>query len=668
MSFNLQEPTTFINIKLTDQGRRMLSLGALSFNKAVLSDREIDYSIDRSGNYSISNNRVLFPAEYYPNIDPVNLDGSSAFLLNGQQVTSAKQFLTADTPSTGFFSGSTDAWYLISSYAKGSTSIDSAVQNWNTTGLTATIGSYTPKTGDLAWIPWPHPKSGYTFSSDLILSGKPTVALWYKVLSGGSGNLVLDRPIPDFAGATMTYDTKAYYFPDNGIDNYYGSASTQDCKIWNLNIVRTSNVPGTILNTTNFVSGYTQYGSIEYAGTRKYFGFSGETPAVGFIHYSNASSANTYGEQFIEKTIQVFIPTIMWYNSTENNGEGIKWGAKFYDYYGQTFFDSATQSTYRELRDGISSTNRVVGRVYHKLKLIVITDQELLSVLSYKSNRNFALPDYNTNLITNPKNPLTNSQATGLCRDGYDYFVTYKVNSSGYTASKSFGYPDNLHCGYVKKIVGQNDVNNNPQYLQITFPANSFPYMRNDSGLSTYGTGWNANSVQILINEQLSSNNYTESTVPSNSWVSLSNLTSGGNGIYRAEDAGNNTIDANKLNGYSFIVSREDYSSGSTYQLYSGLTQSQSNLNFGDESFFFGTIDLQIFATTYKSVITVYAKNTDVNNSINPTYNSTLDESTYITEIAILDNSDQVVAVGKPTYPIKKSISKFLAFQLEIDF
>ena len=69
MSFNLQEPTTFINIKLTDQGRRMLSLGALSFSKAVLSDREVDYSIDRTGDYIISNNRVLAPAEFYPEIE-----------------------------------------------------------------------------------------------------------------------------------------------------------------------------------------------------------------------------------------------------------------------------------------------------------------------------------------------------------------------------------------------------------------------------------------------------------------------------------------------------------------------------------------------------------------------------------------------------------------------
>ena len=177
---------------------------------------------------------------------------------------------------------------------------------------------------------------------------------------------------------------------------------------------------------------------------------------------------------------------------------------------------------------------------------------------------------------------------------------------------------------------------------------------------------WNANCVQILINEQLSSLNYTESTVPSNSWQLISNGT--GNGLYKASTAGDNTIDPNKLNGYSFVLSREDYVSGGTYQISTGITQNQSSLNFGDESFFFGVIDLQIFATTYKSVITVYAKNTDINSSSNPSFNSSLDENTYVTEIAILDNSNQVVAVGKPTKPIKKSNGRFLAFQLEIDF
>ena len=79
-------------------------------------------------------------------------------------------------------------------------------------------------------------------------------------------------------------------------------------------------------------------------------------------------------------------------------------------------------------------------------------------------------------------------------------------------------------------------------------------------------------------------------------------------------------------------------------------------------------VDVQIFATTFKSIITVYAKNTDINSSINSTFNSTLDESAYISEIAILDNSNQVVAIGKPVSPIKKTQGRFLAFQLEIDF
>ena len=47
MSFLPKEPTTFINIKLTDAGRRLLSLGRLTYDFAGLSDREINYGIDR---------------------------------------------------------------------------------------------------------------------------------------------------------------------------------------------------------------------------------------------------------------------------------------------------------------------------------------------------------------------------------------------------------------------------------------------------------------------------------------------------------------------------------------------------------------------------------------------------------------------------------------------
>jgi hypothetical protein len=140
-----------------------------------------------------------------------------------------------------------------------------------------------------------------------------------------------------------------------------------------------------------------------------------------------------------------------------------------------------------------------------------------------------------------------------------------------------------------------------------------------------------------------------------------------GNGIYTG-DTGDTTIDPLKLAGFQFVVSREDYDSGTTYSLNSSFTNQAANLTFGDESFFFGNVSTGILSTTYKSVMTVLAKNTEYNTTINPTFNSSLNTNIYITEIGIFDNDDNLVAIGKPTTPIKKNDGRYLAFQLEIDF
>lgn len=671
MSYNLNEPSTFINIKLSDHGRRMLSLGKLVFKKAVLSDREVDYGIDRTGYYNILSNRILSPADFHPDIESYNLDGSNAVNLTSQQVVSAKQFVTADTPSAGFFTGTTDAWAIEEAKALGKATVtySSNNTNWNSTTLTLNTGGSNrfPQSGELVYIPWPHPQSGFTWTS-LIPSGKPTVALFYRVISGSSPSITLDRPIPNFGSLAGSFTTTAYFYPHNGVENYYGSGQTQATALWNMNIVRTHDIAGTN-SATQGISGYTRYGSIQYNGTRRYLGFSSETPTIGFVHYTNEYTGNTYGEQLIEKSIQVYLPAIMWHNIGESSGSASRWGASFYDLYGSTIYDAIAKTTYRELRDGITSTSRIVGRVYHKLKLIVITDQELLNVLSYKSNRNYSLPDINVALTSAPKYPLTSSEATGLCKKDYSYFVTYLMQPTGYTASKSYGYPESVHSGYIKKIDGEVDLNGNPQFLQVTFPSNSFPYMRSVTGMATSGTGWNANFCQLLISEQPSNLGYDVASVPPTSWRRVSSLTgAGGNGVYKATDAGDNSIDPLKLNGHTFVISQQDYLSGETYTLYTGLTSSQGTLNFGHEAFFHGVIDLQIFATTYKTLITVYAKNTDINYSENPTFDDILDENTYVSEIAILDDTNQVVAIGKPTYPVRKSNGRYLAFQLEIDF
>ena len=74
-------------------------------------------------------------------------------------------------------------------------------------------------------------------------------------------------------------------------------------------------------------------------------------------------------------------------------------------------------------------------------------------------------------------------------------------------------------------------------------------------------------------------------------------------------------------------------------------------------------------ATSYKSVMTVTAPDQNFNISTeNTSFNGVFDTDTYITEVGILNANDILVAVGKPTYPIKKNASRYLAFQLEIDF
>lgn len=681
MSYLPNEPTTFINIKLTDEGRRLLSLGQLTFDKALLSDREINYGIDRTGAYDIGCcNRIIAPKDVNPTFSaPNSFDGSAAVPLN---ITSAKQIITAATETTGFFTGSTNAWAIDSDEYLGSNTIDySTYVPDGTSDVTLASGGtgYFPTGGELVYIPWqPIQNSGTTYSADtMILSANPTNNLWYRVLSADTGTttMTLDRPVPDFGGAATSQVFNTYFYPFNGVELYYGSAATVDTRVWNMNIVRTSSVEG----TDSGISGYTTYGSIEYNGTKQYLGFQDETRQIGIIHYTNEYTGNTYAEQLVEKSVVVDIPNIMWHRTSASAGQAVQYGIKLQDYAGSTTFDPVAQTTYRELRDGTSTNDNVVGRVYHKLKMIVMTDPELLTALTYKSNRSYTLPALNLDTSSTPNSScsttiLDSSNTTGILSTGYTYFVTYLTESDAtYSSGTSYGYPQALPCQYIQRIDGSVDNSGNPQYLRAFFNTASFPYLRNSAGMDSFsGTGWNANKVQLLVNK-VNLTQYPEvdlDTIPTDGWRLISSGTTG-NGLYTGA-TGNLTIDPTNLAGHQFIISQEDYNSGSTYVLdnifYDNNDINTSGLTFGSESFFFGNIEATIQATTFKSVMTILAPDTDYNSSNNSSFDGVLDSDTFVTEVGILNSNDTLVAVGKPTYPIKKNSSRYLAFQLEIDF
>jgi hypothetical protein len=681
MSYLPTEPQTFINIKLTDDGRRLLSLGQLTFSKAILSDREINYGIDRVNGYTIAcSNRILAPKDAQPVLPLNNFDGTVPEPF--QSVGSARQIVSATTPSIGFFTGnSTSGWTIdtTKSFGYSKISYSSSTPDGSTT-IQMTGGTYFPVDGDLMFVSWtPIQNSGYTYSTGgTIPLYNPTVVSWYRVVDADSSTseVTLDRNLPNFGTtiSTSSQAVNAYFYPFNGVEDYYGSASTIETKVWNMNIVRTSSIVG----TSSSMSGYTSYGSIEFNGTKQYLGFSSETREFGIIHYTNNYSGNTYAEQLVESTVIVDIPYVMWHGTAANAGEAKNWGLTLTDYAGPTTYDALAGTTYRALRDGNAITNNIVGRVYHKLKIIIITDPELLNALTYKSNRNFTLPPLQLSSSISPKNPLTTTDATGLLQTGYSYFVTYVASSDlQYSSGHSFGYPTILNCSYISRIEGVNDFNNNPQYLQANFGMNGFPFMRNSANMdsaSYSGTGWNANSVQLLVNKvdsTLNPNIKIDDLSPDN-WRLISNASIGGNGVY---SGGSTTINPINLLTNTFIVSSEDYTSGSTFDLtgpYSAFTintdVNSNGLNFGDESFFFGNIQANILSTVFKTVLTVLVPDTKLNTTLNPSFNSLLDADTFITEVGILDSNNVLVGVGKPTYPIAKNSGRYIAFQLEIDF
>jgi hypothetical protein len=685
MSYLPNEPTTFINIKLTDAGRKLLSLGQLTFNKAVLSDREINYGIDRTGAYDIGCcNRILSPKDSAPTFAlPQSFDGSNAVPIT---VGSAMRVITAQTETTGFFTGTTtgSTWAIDSDEFLGSNNIDYSTyvpDGTNNIILSGGGTGYFPVGGELVYIPWePIQASGLTYdSSTLIDSGTPFNNLWYRVLSADTGTSIvtLDRSVPNFGGSAVTSSQiiNTYFYPFNGIETYYGSAATTDTRVWNMNIIRTSSVEG----TNPSISGYTTYGSIQYNGTKQYLGFGSETRQFGVIHYTNEFTGNTYAEQLVEKTVVVDIPNVMWHRYPGTAGQVTNFGIKLQDYAGSTIFDEAAQTTYRELRDGSTTSDFVVGRVYHKLKIIVITDPELLTALTYKSNRSYTLPALSLDTSSVPSNScstttLDTSNTTGLLKSGYTYYVSYITYSDApYASGATYGYPQTLPCQYIQRIEGTEDSEGNPQYLRAFFNTSFFPYLRNSVGMDAFsGTGWNANKVQLLVNE-VNNINYPNNdfdNIPTDGWRLMSSGTTG-NGLYTGA-TGSLTIDPNNLAGFQFIVSQEDYNSGSTYVLdstfYDNNDVNTSGLTFGSESFFFGNIKAAIRATTFKSIMTVLAPDPNYNSSLNSSFDGLQDSNTYITEIGILNNSDVLVAVGKPTYPIKKNDSRYLAFQLEIDF
>lgn len=732
MSFLTQDNNTYINIKLTDTGRRRLAQGNLTFNQAVFSDREINYAFDRRYDVQwninpntgteiiLSGNSVFSPKDDHPQLNPTNYDGSQAYSLSSN-VHVKNVVMTAQTESTGFWTALTEGtldkigqYHLKDNWAfsgLNSSSIQTGAPDF-TFSVTNLLSGVVPQTGQLMYLRGAvavNTTNTFSAITEARHNNLPLPSQWFRV-KNTVGPIVktLDRRPPFYAAASGEDKLMPYFvYQNDAIDEYYGSAVTVNCPVWNLNIVRTSREIG---HTRKAVGGntghsHTNYGSAAYAGAKSYFDFDENQRQVGILHYSNESSGQTYWDSIVPGATQVDMPDLMWHRTTDPSGNyyisgtAISSGHRFNDFGSEVLYDSKAGTNYTLLKDGLTGSPLTVGRVYFDLKTIVITDPELLTAMTYKSNRNWTLPPMEFSSSSNPKLPFNSVNKPGFMKSNHNYYATYlmepgqlsyDVAENAYSDIRNFGQYHYLHCGYIQKLSGYTDENGNHQHLRGRFPQGQLPFTRNNDTLESFsGTGWGASAVQILVQEVPVNRDGGADSLHPGKWSGCSSLGQSAvvtdpAGVYKYEHGSSSLIEASKLYDAEFIVSQADitsgdtlpyYQSGSTNNIYelmdffTGYVDEDNNgMPFGGESHFFGNIKTVKKKVRYDTFMTLVVADTELNTSLNQSFDSEKDPSTYITEVGVLNEDGELVAVGKPTHPIKKDSGDWKVLQLKLEF
>lgn len=432
MAFIKKKDPTILNIKLTSKGRELLSEGKLDFKYFAVGDSEIDYKFNKeiviSGDteYTAFYSNILRPADKNPKIISFisrNVTGDSHNeIIN---VPSTRYQVENQVESLGFFTDNGNTYITDSNHVK---QPDVMIAMSAVTGGTiitlkkapsyGTSGEE-PVSGDTLFVKWTHGNNTTGFT---VQKNEPTPNLFYRItgvsgtLGSGSVDVGVDRDIPNFSGITLTNvyagamilyneisfsgDTILNMSPTDYLDESVISfLENSQCPTivfpyWNMSIIYTEEIAGVQAGNLK----YTEFKNKTMGGFISYI--QNQAPILkklGVIHYTNSSPANVYGEEFLLNTPSLDIPTIMWHKSS-----GQTLGATFIPsgisktLTGET---NSLETTYYDLHD-LNNPSIIVGKVFNDLKIFVIEDQELLFAMSYKSNRSWTLPDYNTTTNT----------------------------------------------------------------------------------------------------------------------------------------------------------------------------------------------------------------------------------------------------------------------------
>ena len=532
----------------------------------------------------------------------------------------------------------------------------------------------------------------------------------------GTITVEVDRNLPDFATMGVTGNARAYFFAsgmtvnyDTYTPQYYWNQdvfnfqsncdiSNTDVKVWNMNIPWTESPAGYI--STDL--GYNFFGSTGYTGTKEYLGYNSnegqydtdstyyynsmsekinlspsDQKSIAIIHYTNQDIDNYYGEKFAMedkdpniplsadtgagRNFRLDIPWLMWHKTT-----GTTMGESFYvdpaGFDGLNLFDvhyieSAVEPymnqpgiRYYHLWDTNPNNNGYpnrVGKVWPDMKLVTIDDDELIAALSYKSNRNWTLPAPKLGLVVpNTFNNVTGTDTGLLSGSNETLWVTYRFNNSAFTES--------LHCNYYSKISGT-DPDCPPDTADVTIRfGDEFPFLNYLPGSTP--SGFSANELIVLAQKVTGDTrptpaNWREIDV----WSQISGTTIGG------------YITPTGLTSTTIQITNDMYTGATTlYELenYIDIPQvGDTQANFGDEYFFYGTLKTDIQATIYVMKYAVNLGQTQFMDSSNPTWTGS---NPYVTEVGLYDSNKDLMIITKVQSPeLRQGVQQY---SIKLDF
>jgi PKD repeat protein len=361
---------------------------------------------------------------------------------------------------------------------------------------------------------------------------------------------------------------------------------------------------------------------LSHCGPLNYYGLnfdSGQTASFVGTDYSGYQAS----DKWAPGTIFLGYPWVMWHKSTTP-------GIKMYDIAGSVERDENTGQRFKYLRDGTNTTDNIVGKVFYDKKMVVITDQELNSVMNIAANRNWTLPT--------PR--LTSAGGSGDNTTAATYYVTYSWRDTGTTLSDTnLGYEQlgTLHCKDVRTFTPSFDGE------KIRLQVEDSPWMAEDYSI---GTGFAHNELWVIIGSGSTDSTHADA----DSWYySAFTNTSLSDGLvipdysaFKAYNATYETWDIESDNAYSPIFSHEV-----------GLGYMSGNFE----------------TTIYKMAATCVATNQEFNATQNPSYDDrpTGRDSTYITEVALYNENNDLLMIGKLNKPIEKDETKYITIRMEID-